>query len=398
MNLKNRFIHSVALSLMLTSCTQQEPHDHAKMLEDEQRNNTIDTSLSAVVLSPAHTVLSSQSVIKPVISAASAEYISEGYVALDPTRNEKIAARVDGRIEKLYVRYNLQYVMKGEKIMDLYSPELKTAEEEYLLILNSGRDTALLRIAEEKLYQMGLTRAQFNQLTSTKQVTATTTFYSPYEGYVQLDETISGANESGPGQQMNSGMGQMPSDGERKSAINSQGIIREGGYVVKGQTLFVMNDFRKVWVLLYSNDATFRSGTAIKLTSEQWKDSIIEATIDFVEPTYSRGQKFTGYRVYLDNPVQGLLVNSLVKARIQPAKKQILELPATCVLSLGNKKIAWVKTGQTQGGNNIFEAREVITRNLPDGKIEIITGLTGGDEVAVSAGFLTDSQSLIQPE
>lgn len=398
MNLKNCFIHGIALSLILTACAQQEPHDHAKMLEDEQRSNTIDTSLSVVVLSPAHTVLSSQSVIKPVISAASAEYISEGYVSLDPTRNEKIAARVDGRIEKLYVRYNLQYVMKGEKIMDLYSPELKTAEEEYLFIQNSGRDTALLRIAEEKLFLLGLTVAQFNQLNATKQVTATTTFYSPYEGYVQLDETVYGANESRPDQQMNRGMGQMPSDGENKDAINSQGIIREGGYVVKGQTLFVMNDFRKVWVLLYSNDASFQAGTAIKLTSEEWKDSIIDATIDFVEPTYSGGQKFASYRVYLDNPDQGLLVNSLVTAKIQSAKKQILELPASCVLSLGNRKIAWVKTGQTEGGSNIFEVREVITRNLPDGKIEIITGLTSDDEVAVSAGFLIDSQSLIQTE
>lgn len=398
MNLKNCFISGVVLNLLLTSCVHKEPHDHAKMLEDEQRNNTIDSSLSVVVLSPAHTVLSSQAVIKPLVSIAAPEYISEGYVALDPTRNEKIAARVNGRIEKLYIRYNLQYVLKGERIMDLYSPELKTAEEEYLFILNSGRDTTLLQIAEEKLFLLGLTKAQFNQLITTKQVTATTTLYSPYEGYVQLNETVSGDYENRSGQQMNTGMGQMPSVGENKGSINNQGVIREGGYVVKGQTLFVMNDFRKVWVMLYSNDATFQTGTAIKLTSEQWKDRVIDATIDFVEPTYSGGQKFNSYRVYLDNPNQELLVNSLITAKIQSVKKEILELPASCVLSLGNKKIAWVKTGQTQGGSNIFEVREVVTRNLPDGKIEIITGLTDDDEVAVSAGFLTDSQSLIKTE
>lgn len=386
----------VLFILICSSCDQSVPHDHAQMLVDEKMNNSIDSSLQTVVRSPSETVISSQAVVKPVLSSSSYDHTAEGYVTIDPTRNENIASRFNGRIEKLYVRYDYQYVSKGEKIMEIYSPELKTAEEEYLFVLQTGMDTTVKRIAREKLLLMGMTNAQVQQLESTRKVMETIAVFSPYAGYVrsgvEQERPFAQNNQSG-----NSGTMQMGVSGSQSPAMQTQGEIREGSYVVKGQTLFVINDVNKVWVMLSTGVTSFPVGTPVKLCAQQLKDTTINASIGFVEPVFASGQKFTSYRIYVDNPKQTLLLNSLVSAQIASGTKQRLELPASSVLSLGERKIVWVRSGFTSGGAGIFEAREVTVNKLPGANIEITSGLTSDEEVALNAGFMVDSQSIINP-
>ncbi len=395
-----RKMHIHVLAMLLTvgilSCSHEVQHDHAKMLADEKRNNSIDTSLSIVVKSPAQTVISSQEVVKPVISSASLDNRVEGYVTIDPRRNEKVAVRFGGRIEKLYVRYDFQYVLKGEKIMEIYSPELITAEEEYVYILSSGRDTALARIAREKLLLLGMTQEQVTRLTDSHTITETIAVYSPYEGYVKL-ETKEQQTQSGVANPDIPVMAQMNVIDQTQVAVQGSDIIREGSYVTKGQTLFVINDYKKVWVMLAS-PAIYPVGTAVQMISEQQIGTVINGSIDFVEPVFSAGQKFSNYRVYLDNAERKLTLNTLITAQVISQRDTRLELPASCVLALGQRKIVWLKTGTTSGGSGIFEAHNVTTGSTSGGQIEIISGLTVNDEVARSAGFMIDSQSLINAE
>ena len=394
MNRKVKISCLALAAIFLQSCVQKEPHDHAKMLAEEERNRSVDSTLTVVVRDPSQTVISSQSVVRPEVSDYSFEQIAEGYVAIDPQRNQKITTRIGGRIEKLYVRYDYQYVLKGEKLMDINSPEMRTAEEEYLYILTSGNDTAMLRTSKEKLFLLGLTQEQFRRLNVSGEVTGEISVYSPYDGYVKLNTT---------GEQMgavstdntNDGMDQMQNSGQQTIALPDEGIIQEGSYIAKGQTLFVINDFRRVWVMLSSSESGYAAGTPLKLSSELWKDSILDAQIGFTEPIFADGHKYTSYRVYLDNPDHKLLLNSLVTARVQLPGRTRLELPASCVLSLGNRKIVWVKSGVTDGGTNIFETREVTVNQLPGDRVEITSGLSVNEEVALAAGFMIDSQSFI---
>ena len=91
-------------------------------------------------------------------------------------------------------------------------------------------------------------------------------------------------------------------------------------------------------------------------------------------------------------------INSLLEAKISLDNSPFLMVPYSSVLFLGKRKIVWVLKGKTEGNNKIFEARDVITGLMHNGMIEIKTGLTLNEEIAVDAGYLLDRESLIKPE
>jgi Cu(I)/Ag(I) efflux system membrane fusion protein len=203
-------------------------------------------------------------------------------VIFDPRLHQKVAARVGGRIERLYFKYDYQYVRRGDRIMDIYSPELNTYQEEFLYLIHSGADTSLVEEGRKKLALLGLSPAQIHQLEKQRLPTLSFPVYSPFEGYILLEEepametvswngspsmevaaepsleTMGGGGATG----MATGMKVAPS-GER---------IREGQYVNRGQTLFLVNSFRQVWGLL-SVEAAYQSavrvGQPIQLPSSE---------------------------------------------------------------------------------------------------------------------------------
>ena len=90
-------------------------------------------------------VISNQETIRPLMKELGNDISAEGYISFDERRNNKISARFGGRIEKLYVKYNYQYVKKGQKIMELYSPEINTIEEEYIHHITTLSDKNLIQ-------------------------------------------------------------------------------------------------------------------------------------------------------------------------------------------------------------------------------------------------------------
>ncbi|TND07199.1 MAG: cusB [Bacteroidetes bacterium] len=397
MNRNNTICFFFCVAGLISCKDDSSRHDHSQMDMDAGKTGTADTSLTTVVLSPAQTVISSQPVVKPGFSSTAYSKPVPGYVSVDPGRNEKVAARFGGRIEKLYIRYDFQYVSKGEKIMEIYSPELKTAEEEYLYLLKNSTNSALAAVARNKLINMGLSIDQVLRLETKREITENITIYSPYEGYVKMTPEDQQVGMSGS-MSVKSDMSSMSQPGQTAIAPQSSGVIREGGYIIKGQTLFLLNDFKKAWVILSSGGAAFPLHAPVRLSNEQWKDSIISGTIGLVEPVFSKGQKFTSYRVYLDNPGRALLLNSLVTAQVVSDAGEGMELPVSSVLSLGQRKIVWVRTGKTNEGSSVFEARTITTGAENGERIKITGGLTVQDEVALDAGFMTDSQTLINPK
>jgi membrane fusion protein, copper/silver efflux system len=113
-------------------------------------------------VSPSKQVLSRQATVK-LQSGINGEIIkTQGYITTDPNRNKSVAARFSGRIEKLYVKFSNQYVKQGDKIMDIYSPDLRTFQEEHLFILKSNNENSLIEKSREKLRLLGLTDSSFN--------------------------------------------------------------------------------------------------------------------------------------------------------------------------------------------------------------------------------------------
>jgi membrane fusion protein, copper/silver efflux system len=377
--------------------------------EDRSSHNARDEKLKDTsstywnTLPTNRTVISGQQAITPIISDMNFSFNGNGYIAFDYRRNRKVAMRVGGRIERLFVKYNYQYVHKGEKILEIYSPELNTYLEEYLFVKQQSNDTALLDKARQKLLLLGLTAAQIKQVDQTKSANLTVPIYSPYEGYVLFNSSESfssdamdnGANVmGGKGTGMNNAPTGSPSGTATKLSDNT---VREGMYVSKGQTLFWINDCKEVWGIIAFTKETERyvtKGTTAIVQSELMPEQSIRTSVQFIEQVYQAGQKFTQARVYLANARGILKQNSLIKVTVTLPVKSLM-IPASSVYYLGNVSIVWVRTGITKDGNNIFQSRMVKTGHRSGDEIEILEGLKQEENIAKDAGYLADSETII---
>ncbi|TYZ07245.1 efflux RND transporter periplasmic adaptor subunit [Hymenobacter lutimineralis] len=354
--------------------------------------------------SPSRLVVSAQSLVSP-LAAGPADTISlTGYVAPDPRRERQVAARVGGRIERLYARYNYQYVTQGQKLLDLYSPELNTALAEYQYLLAQGSDADLIRRARTRLLLLGLSAAQLTS--SGKGLVPTVPIVSPYAGYVVPGEGAAAAPMPAPGGMASgAGMGGDAGMGEGQALAApavlpapATSLLREGDYVERGQPLLRINDLRQVWGLLAVEAryvARVRAGQRVLLRSELAPGQVLEGRVAYVEPALAPNQKLLQVRVYLPNPEGHLKINSLLTGTLEAPAPAGLQLPAASVYDLGRRRLVWVYRGPTAGGHRLFEARAVRTGPLGGPMVAIRGGLAPGEKVARNAGYLVDSESFI---
>lgn len=387
-----------------TETSKHEASQHDAMegmqMNKERTTDTAGNETYWNAMSTNRTVISAQKVIEPIESDMDFVFNGNGYISFDWRRNHKVPVRIGGRIEKLYIKYNYQYVRKGEKIIEIFSPEINTYFEE-LLYVNRTNDTSLQSKAKQKLLLLGLTPTQIKQIEQTGQAPFTISVYSPFEGYVLFNPSaLPGMEKTGS---TATGMGGgMTGGGSAASSILptilSDNSIREGMYVSKDQTLFWINDFKQVWGIVAftkENEKYLRKGLPVSVTSELLSEKDFQTSIQFIEQVYQGGQKFSQARVYLSN-VSGILKqNSLIRATASiPAKS--LMVPASSVYYLGKIAIVWVRTGETKEGSNIFQSRVVRIGHRDSKMVQILEGLNAGELVAKDAGYMADSETIIK--
>lgn len=376
-------------------------HNMENMNKSENNLSRLGDSLKigSLVMPANYRVISSQKSIRPAQNTSKNWINAQGYISIDERRNNKVSLRFSGRIEKLYVKYNFQYVKKGEKIMELYSPELNTYQEELIFLMKTKNDSSLTVKAEEKLRLLGVSQSQISHIKKTGNTFSTIDIYSPQSGYVffKPSSPVSSMNNSTTSKM--SSMGN--SNNTSNSVVSSDGQIREGNYVNKGDVLFWVNNLETVWAMIAvdnSHQQELKTGAKVLLISELYKNDTISVAINFIEPVYKQNQKFIMSRIYLSNSDKKYKINSLVEAKISSGNSSSLMVPYSSVLFLGKRKIVWVLKEKTEDNNRIFEARDVITGLMHNGKIEIKKGLSIDEEIAADAGYLLDRESLIKPE
>jgi Cu(I)/Ag(I) efflux system membrane fusion protein len=304
-----------------------------------------------------------------------------GTVAYDTRLINTISARVSGRIEKLYVKYRYQHVMKGERIMDIYSPELLTAEQEFLFLMKNDPDNSSLIIAaKQKLFLLGVSENQLQQTIRTQKPSLSVAVYSNYEGHIHE------AGNTMPG------MG----NGEQKmdiSRVSEELPVKEGMYIEKGQTIFQIFNVDRSWIVLNifpEYQGLIKIGDAVKVIPETIPASSFGAKIDFIEPFYRKESKTLSARVYFNNTKLEIPIGSQVRAIIFSKGKESSWLPKDAVLSLGMDRVAFIKT---PGG---FKAQKIETGISYKNQLQVLSGLMVTDSVAANAQFLTDSESFIK--
>jgi len=335
---------------------------------------TVLQPVNSSVISGIKAIIPEQKEVPTTISA-------EGYLDFDSRTFNNIASRFSGRIEKLYIKYAFQEIHKGQRIFDIYSPDMVTAQQDLIfLVKNSPEEIGLINAAKQKLLLLGMTNAQVNQVIQTGKAFYSLPVYSPYEGHVH----------DMPHSQM-----AVTSDTETPSdyANNLPLSIKEGMYIEKGQNLFNVVNPHMLWVILkvdQSSIVALKLNQPVKITLPDIPGKTINAKVDFIEPVLREGDNTISIRVYLDNMDHELKVNSLVKAEIQTGKTGGLWIPRTALIDLGRTHIVWLKNGPG------FHAHQVTTGTTNGDEIQVVKGLTAADSLASNAQYLTDSESFIK--
>ncbi len=303
-----------------------------------------------------------------------------GVIAYDTRQVGSISARISGRIEKLYVRYRFQKVSKGQKVMDIYSPEILTDEQNLLFLLKKDpSNVSMIESAKQRLLLSGMSNEQLQSIIRLEKPSLTISVYSSYSGHIH--EALENNTQAEPGK-MND-----------VSIITEEIGLREGMYVQKGQTIFSVYDPSRAWALLsiYAEDqALVKVGNAVKIVPETNPEKYFRATIDFIEPFFSVGSKTMSARVYFNNTGPMIPIGSQVRATIYGNTRNAYWLPKDAVLSLGLKKIVFLKE------ENGFKAHNVETGLTNKNYIQVISGLTSADSVAMNAQYLSDSESFLK--
>jgi membrane fusion protein, copper/silver efflux system len=302
-----------------------------------------------------------------------------GRVDYDTRRVQTIAARVSGRIEKLYIHYRYQHVHMGDPIMDIYSPELVTAQQDLLFLLHSdpGNGT-LIDAARSKLLLLGMGGGQLQQVIQSRKPTYTITVYTSYTGHIHEAGSMTGPDSQPPMDAANP-TGELP--------------LKEGMYVQKGQTLFQLYNTDQSWIILnlFSGHAPLiKAGTPIFITPETAPGQSFAAAISYIEPLYREGAQTLTARVYFDNSKRQLPIGSQVTATIKVQTPSGTWLPREAVLSLGLHQVVLQKK------NGLFQVKTVQTGLVTDSLIQVTGGLGQRDSVAADAQYLIDSESFIK--
>jgi len=302
-----------------------------------------------------------------------------GNIQKDIREIGSISAIVGGRIERLYVRYRYQMIERGEKIMEIYSPEIATAQQNLLFLLkNDASNTSIINAAKQKLLLMGMSNQQLNQLIRSGKASLTVSVYSKIMGHVH-----------------EAGMERIDATGnmEVPSLTTAPLTIREGMYVRQGQRIFSLTNPHKAWAVLNifpENQHYVKVGNVVKITPEAMPQKAFSAKINFIEPFYRQGSKTLTARVYFDNYQMQIPIGSQVRANILGNTTNAYWLPEDAVLSLGINDVVFLKTS---GG---FIAHKIQTGIRQENLVQIISGLSVKDSVASNAQYLTDSESFIK--
>jgi Cu(I)/Ag(I) efflux system membrane fusion protein len=344
-----------------------------KLVKKEADTKAVNEVDLNTLLKPANQYVVSSipvTTMQPGISQTEIEAL--GITDYDTRFIGNISAKVSGRIERLYVRSTFQDVMKGQKVMDIYSPELLTAEQNLLFF--DASNFSLINAAKQKLLLLGVAPGQLQQIIRSGKPSYTISVYSNYSGHLHdVDKMVST---------------------EKNNAIISRELkIKEGMYVQKEQTVFSVYDPHRLWALLDifpGQETLVKVGDIVRIIPETAPGKYFSARINFIEPFFRSGSKTLTARVYFDNSKLNLPAGSQVRAIIYGKSQVASWLPKEAVVSLGHDKIVFLRSA---GG---FQTHVIQTGLTDNDRIQITGGLSAADSVAANAQFLMDAESIIK--
>jgi membrane fusion protein, copper/silver efflux system len=277
-----------------------------------------------------------------------------GTLAYAEPRRQYVNARVMGWVERLDADYTGMPVRKGDPLLALYSPELVSAQEEYLSARRLG-DTSLTAAARRRLDLWNIPEDQIDSLTRTGKARRAIVLRAPITGEI------------------------------------AEKLVTQGQAVQAGDNLFLIADRSVLWVDLavYEMDArSLRIGAPVAVTVDALPGRSYDGRITFIHPTVDEKTRTLTARAQVVNRDGKLRPGMYATALIRPATARALTVPTQAVLPTGTRNLVFVNRGDGQ-----FVPRAVRVGVRTDSLVEIVEGLKLGDEVIASATYLLDSES-----
>ncbi len=292
-----------------------------------------------------------------------------GYVTPDESKVANIHVRVSGWISKLYVDQTGQSIKKGEPLFSLYSQDLFAAEQDYFLAreaaAKAGTDSTLnymrqqlLSASKERLSLLGLSDEEFQQLDKESTPGKELTIRSPFSGYV-LDKSVTA-----------------------------------GQYVTPDQNLFTIADLSKVWVIgeIYEQDIQgIPIGQTVQMHPNSQPGELFDGKISFVYPTVSEKTRTVRVRMEFANPRMRLRPGMYAEVDVSGTSNEVLAIPSDAVVNSGENQYAFVVHNKIH-----FEPRLLRIGQTSDDWVEVLSGLSEGEEIVTSANFLIDAESRLK--
>lgn len=295
-----------------------------------------------------------------------------GRIDYDERKIAYINTKVGGWIEKLYADYTGKSVKKGEKLLEIYSPELVATQEEYLLALEyteklkeskfteiSKRADSLLESSRKRLKYWDITDEQIEELTQTRKAQKTLALHSPVEGIII-----------------------------HKNAL-------EGKYTKPGENLYRIADISRIWVYadIYEYELPWiKTGQEAEISLSYLPGKTFKGKVVYVYPYLEAKTRTVKVRIEFANPNWDLKPEMYTDVKINTeVRKKVLAVPQEAVIHSGIRKVIIIDKGK-----GLFMPRDVKLGLETREYYEIISGVKEGERVVTSSQFLIDSESQLK--
>lgn len=277
-----------------------------------------------------------------------------GFITYDEDKLVHIHPRVQGWIEKLYVKAEGDQVKKDQPLYDIYSPELVNAQDELILALDR-KNKRLITAAKNRLIALQVPQKTLKQLIKNKKTQQTITFYAPQNGVVENLK------------------------------------IREGFFVKPGSTLMSIGDLSEVWLEaeVFERQADeVKQGSTVTITLDYLPGQTYRGKVDYIYPTLDPKTRTVKVRVRLNNDKGEFKPDMFAQVAIHTNGDQALLIPKEALIRTGNQDRVVLAIGEGS-----FKSVAVTVGRFDHDNVEILSGLDEGEKVVSSAQFLLDSES-----
>lgn len=294
-----------------------------------------------------------------------------GRIDYDEKRIGTISPKISGWIEDLYVDFTGRFVREGEQLLTIYSPELVSTQEEYLLALKAKLEWSkspfaevseggnlLAESARRRLKLWDISDAQIEALEKSREPMKTLTLYSPFTGYVLKK------------------------------------MVTRGQFVEAGMAIYTIADLSVVWLIadIYEYELpSIRLGQKAAIEMAIYPGEAFTGKVIYIYPFLDPQTRTAKVRFEFANPHDKLKPEMFANVEIRVNLGDRLAIPEGAVIDTGVRKIVIIDRG-----SGYFEPREVKLGAKAGEVFEVIDGLKAGERVVTSASFLIDSESKLK--